>query len=49
MAIVFAAVFGVIYGAISGLTKGKWCDTVILIISLLLISVPTFVTGFIAQ
>ena len=37
------------FGAISGLNKGKWCDTVILIISLLLISVPTFVTGFLAQ
>ena len=41
MAFVFEAVFGVIFGAISGLNKGKWCDTVILIISLLLISVPT--------
>ena len=49
MAFVFEAVFGVIFGAISGLNKGKWCDTVILIISLLLISVPTFVTGFLAQ
>ena len=33
MAFVFEAVFGVIFGAISGLNKGKWCDTVILIIS----------------
>lgn len=46
MAFVFEAVFGVIFGVISGLKKGKWCDTVILIFSLLLISVPTFVTGF---
>ena len=29
--------------------KGKWYDTVILIVSLLLISVPTFVTGFVMQ
>ena len=43
MAFVFEAVFGVIFGVISGLKKGKWCDTVILIFSLLLISVPTFV------
>ena len=41
--------FGVIFGVISGLKKGKWCDTVILIFSLLLISVPTFVTGFLCQ
>ena len=49
MAFVFEAIFGVIFGVISGLKKGKWCDTVILIFSLLLISVPTFVTGFLAQ
>ena len=49
MAFVFEAVFGVIFGVISGLKKGKWCDTVILIFSLLLISVPTFVTGFVMQ
>ena len=49
MAFVFEAVFGVIFGIISGLKKGKWYDTVILLVSLLLISVPTFVTGFLAQ
>lgn len=49
MAFVFEAVFGVIFGVISGLKKGKWYDTVILIVSLLLISVPTFVTGFLGQ
>ena len=37
------------FGIISGLKKGKWYDTVILIVSLLLISVPTFVTGFVMQ
>ena len=49
MAFVFEAIFGVVFGVISGLKKGKWYDTVILIISLLLISVPTFVTGFLGQ
>ncbi|NMN00408.1 ABC transporter permease [Bifidobacterium sp. DSM 109958] len=49
MAFVFEAVFGVVFGIISGLKKGKWYDTVILVISLLLISVPTFVTGFVMQ
>ena len=47
MAFVFEAIFGVVFGIISGLKKGKWYDTVILIVSLLLISVPTFVTGFV--
>ncbi|MCI1936358.1 MAG: ABC transporter permease [Bifidobacteriaceae bacterium] len=49
MAFVFEAVFGVVFGIISGLKKGKWYDSVILIVSLLLISVPTFVTGFVLQ
>lgn len=49
MAFVFEAVFGVIFGIISGLKKGKWYDSVILVVSLLLISVPTFVTGFVMQ
>lgn len=49
MAFCFEAIFGVVFGTISGLKKGKWYDTVILIVSLLLISVPTFVTGFVGQ
>ena len=49
MAFVFEGVFGVIFGIIGGLTKGKWSDNIILVLSLLLISVPTFVTGFILQ
>ena len=49
MAFVSEAIFGVVFGIISGLKKGKWYDTVILIVSLLLISVPTFVTGFVMQ
>ncbi|KAA8823481.1 ABC transporter permease [Bifidobacterium reuteri] len=49
MAFCFEAIFGVVFGIISGLKKGKWYDTVILIVSLLLISVPTFVTGFVLQ
>lgn len=49
MAFVFEALFGVVFGIISGLKKGKWYDSVILIVSLLLISVPTFVTGFLGQ
>ena len=43
------ALMAFVFDVISGLKKGKWCDTVILIFSLLLISVPTFVTGFLCQ
>ena len=49
MAFCFEAIFGVVFGIISGLQKGKWYDSVILVVSLLLISVPTFVTGFVMQ
>lgn len=49
MAFVFEALFGVVFGIISGLKKGKWYDSVILVVSLLLISVPTFVSGFLMQ
>ncbi|OZG48609.1 ABC transporter permease [Bombiscardovia coagulans] len=49
MAFVFEAIFGVLFGIISGLNKGKWSDQIILILSLLLISIPTFVTGFVMQ
>lgn len=49
MAFVFEALFGVVFGIVAGLKKGKWYDSVILVVSLLLISVPTFVTGFIGQ
>ena len=49
MAFAFEAIFGVVFGIISGLKKGKWYDSVILVVSLLLISVPTFVTGFVGQ
>ena len=49
MAFVFETLFGITFGIISGLKKGKWYDSVILVVSLLLISVPTFVTGYVSQ
>ena len=49
MAFAFETLFGITFGIISGLKKGKWYDSVILIVSLLLISVPTFVTGYVSQ
>ena len=36
MAFCFEAIFGCVFGAISGLKKGKWYDSVILIVSLLI-------------
>jgi oligopeptide transport system permease protein len=49
MALAFEAVIGVIVGVVAGLKKGKWFDSTALVFSLLLISVPTFVMGFLLQ
>lgn len=49
MALAFEAVFGIIAGLIAGLKKGHFFDGTLLVLSLLLISVPTFVIGFVLQ
>jgi oligopeptide transport system permease protein len=49
LALAFEAVAGILVGFIAGLRKGKLFDTSALVVSLLLISVPTFVIGFILQ
>lgn len=49
MALVFEAFFGIIFGVIAGLRKGKLFDSTVLIASLIVIAVPTFVLGFILQ
>jgi oligopeptide transport system permease protein len=46
LALFFESVAGVVVGLIAGLRKGKWFDASALVVSLLLISVPTFVLGF---
>ncbi|MCU1443586.1 MAG: transporter permease, partial [Cryobacterium sp.] len=49
MALAIEAVAGILVGLIAGLRKGKWFDASALVVSLLLISVPTFVIGFVLQ
>lgn len=49
LALVFEAIIGITVGLVAGLRKGGVFDTVSLIVSLLLISVPTFVVGFLIQ
>ncbi|MFT4245403.1 MAG: ABC transporter permease [Micrococcaceae bacterium] len=49
MALAFEAFFGIIFGLYAGLKKGGWFDGTVLFISLLVISVPTFVLGFVMQ
>lgn len=49
MALVFEAVFGITAGLIAGLRKGGIFDGTVLVLSLLVIAVPTFVIGFVLQ
>lgn len=49
IALAVEAVFGIVFGVISGLKKGSWFDSTILFVSLIVIAVPIFVIGFLAQ
>ncbi|GAA1048895.1 ABC transporter permease [Arthrobacter russicus] len=49
MALVFEAVFGIVFGLVAGLRKGKLFDATVLLTSLVVIAIPTFVTGFVLQ
>ncbi len=49
LALAIEAILGILVGLIAGLRKGKLFDASALVVSLLLISVPTFVIGFLLQ
>ncbi|WGD38356.1 ABC transporter permease [Lysinibacter sp. HNR] len=49
LAVTFEAIAGITIGLVAGLRKGKLFDASALVVSLLLISVPTFVIGFVLQ
>ncbi|TFD50597.1 ABC transporter permease [Cryobacterium frigoriphilum] len=49
LALFFEASAGILVGLVAGLRKGKLFDASALVVSLLLISVPTFVIGFVLQ
>ena len=49
MAFVIEGVVGIAIGTVSGLRRGGWFDSLSLVLSLLLIAVPTFVLGFVLQ
>ena len=48
-ALAIETVLGIGLGVVAGMRRGKWFDSTILVVSLLLISVPTFVLGFVLQ
>ena len=49
LAIAVEAVFGIAFGLVAGLRKGKVFDSTMLVLSLVIIAVPIFVIGFLAQ
>lgn len=49
MALVFEAVFGIIFGVIAGIRRGGIFDSTVLVVSLFVIAVPSFVIGFVLQ
>ncbi|WP_028478140.1 ABC transporter permease [Nocardia sp. CNY236] len=49
LAVLVETVFGIAFGLVAGLRKGKLFDSTLLVISLIVIAVPVFVVGFLAQ
>ena len=49
MALVVETVFGIGFGVLAGLRRGGWFDSTVLVVSLIIIAVPIFVIGFLAQ
>lgn len=49
IAVVFEMVFGIFFGVIAGIRKGKIFDSTVLVLSLVVIAIPTFVLGFVGQ
>ncbi|MEU6239933.1 ABC transporter permease [Streptomyces sp. NPDC047024] len=49
VAIVFEIVVGVTLGVLTGMRRGRPVDTAVLLLTLVVISVPTFVTGLVLQ
>ncbi|MGW0548622.1 ABC transporter permease [Streptomyces altiplanensis] len=49
VAVVFEVVIGISLGVLTGLRRGRPADTGVLLVTLVVISVPTFVTGLLLQ
>ncbi|WP_432572232.1 ABC transporter permease [Kineococcus sp. SYSU DK005] len=49
VALAVEAVFGVLFGFLAGLRRGGWFDSTVLVVSLVVIGIPVFVLGFVAQ
>ncbi|GAA1474279.1 ABC transporter permease [Corynebacterium felinum] len=49
MALAFEAIFGLLFGVIAGMRRGGFFDSTVLVASLFVIAVPSFVIGFVFQ
>ncbi|STC70131.1 ABC transporter permease [Corynebacterium pilosum] len=49
MALVFEAVFGIAFGVVAGVRRGGIFDSTVLLVSLFVIAIPSFVIGFVLQ
>lgn len=49
MALIFETVFGILFGFIAGIRRGGIFDSTVLVLSLMVIAVPSFVIGFVLQ
>ncbi|MEE1804348.1 ABC transporter permease [Streptomyces sp. NPDC101062] len=49
VAVFFEIVIGIVFGVVTGLRRGRPVDTSVLLLTLVVIAVPTFVTGLLAQ
>ncbi len=49
VAIVFEIVIGITLGLLSGLRRGRTVDTSVLLLTLVVVSIPTFVSGYVLQ
>lgn len=49
MALLFEAVFGIAFGVFAGIRRGGFFDSTVLVASLFVIAVPSFVIGFVLQ
>lgn len=49
MALAMDAIIGVVVGTIAGLRRNGWFDSSVLVVSLILLSIPIFVLGFVLQ
>ncbi|MDX6332511.1 MAG: oligopeptide transport system permease protein [Streptomycetaceae bacterium] len=49
VAILFEIVIGIALGVVTGLRRGRPVDTSVLLLTLIVVSIPTFVTGYVFQ